>query len=128
MGDYTEIYINVELKNDTPHEVIDVLNAMCYFRSSDVLKDYPCRWRMLFNSCSYYTPDTHCAYFAFNKYNWCLLGKGDIKNYENEIEEFFEWIMPHVDAEEGDFIGYKRFEQSQMPELITKRWREGEGE
>lgn len=29
MGMYTEIYVNVDLKRDTPEEVIHVLKAMC---------------------------------------------------------------------------------------------------
>ena len=29
MGMYTEIYVNTDLKKETPQEVIDVLSAMC---------------------------------------------------------------------------------------------------
>jgi hypothetical protein len=49
---------------------------------------------------------------------WSLLGKGDLKNYEDEIEYFFNWIMLWVEGWPGDFIGYHRYEESQEPTLV----------
>lgn len=120
MGMYTEIYVNVDLKPDVPEEVLAVLRAMCGGEDKAALEEKPGRWSMLFGNGSYYTPLTSCANLTFDKIRngWSLLGKGDIKNYENEIEAFFAWLMPWVDGEEGDFIGYKRYEESQTPELV----------
>ena len=42
----------------------------------------------------------------------------NIKNYNNEIEEFFEWLMPYIDGEEGDFIGYSRYEETKELTLV----------
>jgi hypothetical protein len=123
MGMYTEIYINVDLKPDVPDSVLNVLKAMCGDDTKQLeLSTYPKRWGYLFNCGSYYTPNTECASLTYDSVNkfWSLLGKGDIKNYESEIETFFAWIMPRVDAEEGEFIGYKRYEEEQLPTLITK--------
>lgn len=123
MGMYTEIYINVDLKKETPDDVIQVLKAMVGHLSNEeeykVLKDYPSRWSCLFSDMSYYTPRTHCRYLNFDTISnqWSLLGKGDIKNYANEIEEFFEWITPWVDGYSGDFIGYSRYEECRKPTL-----------
>jgi len=120
MGMYTEIYINVDLKKDTPDDVIGVLKAMCDQECNEVLVDYPYKWICLFSNMSYYTPSTNCRFLEFDTISnkWSLLGKGDIKNYGNEIEEFFEWIMPYVDGYPGDFIGYSRYEEDQKPTLI----------
>lgn len=121
---YTEIYINVDLKKDTPDDVIKVLKAMCRMlpdqECSEVLVDYPPRWEYMFYSGSYYTPDTYCHSLTFDDItNKCsLLGKGDIKNYQDEIEKFFEWIIPYVDGCPGEFIGYSRYEESLKPTLI----------
>ncbi len=122
MGMYTEIYVNVDLKKETPDEVLNVLKSMCYHEGFDrdvYLKDKPLRWRLLFNDGSYYTPLTSCANLTFDKIRdaWSLLGKGDIKNYGGEIEAFFEWIKPWVDGIPGDFIGYSRYEEDQVPTL-----------
>ncbi len=120
MGMYTEIYVNVDLKENTPKEVINILKSMCYESDDSLLEGKPARWGYLFSSGSFYTPNTCCAELTFNQISkqWSLLGKGDIKNYEGEIEEFFSWIMPYVDGREGDFIGYSRYEESQQPTLV----------
>lgn len=113
---YTEIYINVDLKKDTPDDVIEVLKALCGIH----MGLYPSKWGGLFYSGSYYTPNTYCHSLTFDTISnqWSLLGKGDIKNYNMEIEEFFEWIMPYVDGYPGDFIGYSRYEEDQKPTLM----------
>ena len=120
MGMYTEIYVNVDLKEETPLDVINVLKAMCGEFDNSSLLGKPDRWACLFYSGSYYTPNTSCAKLTFDKISnqWSLLGKGDIKNYDEEIEKFFEWIMPFIDGFEGDFIGYSRYEESQSPKLV----------
>lgn len=123
MGMYTEIYINVDLKKETPDDVIRVLKAMCHMlpnqECTEVLADYPDIWGSLFSNMSYYTPSTNCRFLEYddNTKRWSLLGKGDIKNYENEIEKFFEWIMPWIDASPGEFIGYSRYEDNDKPKL-----------
>ena len=129
MGMFTETYVNVDLKASTPDDVITVLKAMCGKLDEDsereALKDLPDRWRQLFSDGSYYTSRTHCKFLERDTISkqWALLGKGDIKNYRGEIQEFFEWISPWVDGNEGDFIGYSRYEESQQPQLyfLTKQ-------
>lgn len=123
MGMYTEIYVNVDLKSDTPDEVINTLRAICEKdQASPLLKDKPARWFILFNSGSYYTPNTECASLTFDTIggNWSLIGKGDIKNYAGEIQQFFAWLMPYIDAGEGEFVGYHRYEEDQLPVLVVK--------
>ena len=46
MGMYTEIYVNVDLKKETPDEIIEVLKAMCDMEESNekVLEPYPDMW------------------------------------------------------------------------------------
>jgi len=124
MGYYTEIYVNVDLHADTPEDVIAVLRAMCgmeYAKDLGALAGRPNRWRWMFHSGSYYTPNTSCAKLTFDKTSkkWSLLGKGDIKNYEHEIELFFQWISPYVDARDGEFIGYVRGEGALLPQLVV---------
>ena len=120
MGMYTEIFVNVDLKAETPDEVLAVLRAMCGEGDQSALAGKPNRWNRLFNNGSYYLPLTSCAKLTYDKIagHWSLLGKGDIKNYENEIEQFFAWLMPHVEAGDGEFIGYSRYEEAEVPTLV----------
>lgn len=118
MGMFTEIYVNADLKENTPKEVLAVLNAICEKDiGAAVLEGYPYRWRALFSNGSVYVPSTSVGSLTFGKYTerWSLLGKGDIKNYEGEIEAFFEFIKPWCDDE---FVGYYRFEEDREPTLV----------
>ncbi|MCP4475432.1 MAG: hypothetical protein GY821_12870 [Gammaproteobacteria bacterium] len=118
MGMYTEIYVNTDLKEETPQEVIDVLTAMCNKDyTAECLKDKPERWSYLFNNGSHFTPYTECGMITKDEINggYSILAKGDIKNYENEIEKFFDYIKPWCD---DDFIGYFRYEESREPVLV----------
>lgn len=120
MGMYTEIYVNVDLKKETPECVLNTLKAMCeHDHNSEHLEGKPDRWVYLFADGSYYTPLTSCAMLTFDttRGSHSLLGKGDIKNYGGEIEAFFDWIKPWVDGISGDFIGYSRYEEEQKPTL-----------
>lgn len=120
MGVYTEIYVNVNLVEDCPVQAVDVLKAMCGEGDESALAGRPERWAHLFNSGSYYTPNTQCKALTWDEIcnQYSLLGKGDIKNYGDEIEQFFAWLKPFVEGEKGDFIGYMRCEESREPTLI----------
>ena len=117
MGMYTEIYVNVDLKPETPEEILSVLRAMC--TKEQPIK--PHKWQYMFNNGSCYVPQTYCANLTYHPESniWSLLGKGDIKNYDQEIEQFFAWLMPWIKGDNGDFIGYVRYEENQLPDLIV---------
>jgi len=117
MGMYTEIYVNVDLKEETPQEIIDTLSQLCEgLRPSG----FPKRSGLLFNNGSYYTPFTYVRSLTYDEISrqWSFLGKGDLKNYSGEVEHFFSWLMPWVDGSPGDFVGYHRYEEDQKPTLV----------
>ena len=117
MGMYTEIYVNVDLKEDTPKTIIATLQTIC---NGYTPEGVPSRAGNLFQDRSYYTPRTCVSHLTYDEISkqWSLLGKGDLKNYEDEIEHFFNWIMPWVEGWPGDFIGYHRYEEAQKPTLV----------
>jgi hypothetical protein len=117
MGMYTEIYVNVDLKEETPRPIITTLNEII---EGDTPDGFPDRTGCLFCNMSYYTPFTRVANLTYDEIRrgWSLLGKGDLKNYSGEIEFFFDWLMPWVDGSPGDFVGYYRYEEDQAPTLV----------
>ena len=117
MGMYTEIYVNVDLKKETPQEIIDTLKQLFANEQPDGFSE---RSLMLFSNGSYYTPCTYVRSLTYDRilHQWSFLGKGDLKNYSNEVEHFFDWLMPWVDGFPGDFVGYHRYEQDQKPTLV----------
>ena len=138
MGMYTEIFVNVDFKEDVPEDVLYVLKGMVREVSNhnnydketfdhfvvdyedvnfkELTQKFPPRFTWLFSNGSYYTPNTTVAKLTYDHIGgqWSLIGKGDIKNYNDEIETFFKWIAPYCETE---FMGYSRYEEDREPTL-----------
>ena len=126
MGMYTEIHFNSKMKEDLPESVVAILLAMCdgqgvegitlpdhaFFRST--------RWAYLCRTDSYYfDADTHST-FRFDEISDAhfLCIRSNLKNYDDEITLFLDWIYPYLDKMEDDFLGFYRYEESEAPTLI----------
>jgi hypothetical protein len=128
MGMYTELHYNVELQKDTPQDVLAMLAFMVRDRDDEpALLDHPLfaceRWRYLFTMDSYYfAADTHSTLRLDDiskQYYLCV--RSNLKNYDDEIAKFVDWIDPYVDAYPGDFLGFFRYEETETPTLIYKQ-------
>lgn len=107
MGMYTELIFGAELKKDTPNEVIEALKYMLG-ENRDKPTSFPlpngrCEW--LFCGESYY--------FGVNKAvnkmwlddidkQYRISTRSNLKNYDNEIETFLEWIKPYIESGSGN--------------------------
>lgn len=119
MGMYTEIFFRATLKCDVPEEVMAPIRAM--FGESDVppedLPKHPLfecpRWDMLALGSSYYFPEHARSALVMDDIRkaWSVAINADVKDYHHEIEKFFDWIDPYVDAAPGEFIGYSLYEE-----------------
>ena len=129
MGMYTEIHFNAALREGTPEEVLRVLRYMV--DGDDKEPELPAhplfatpRWRHLFTCDSYYfAADTNSTlrYDDIAK-QYFLCVRSNLKNYDNEIEQFIDWIDPYLDAHPpGDFLGFSRYEETETPTLIYKQ-------
>lgn len=101
MGMYTELIFGASLKPETPNGVIETLKNMCGLDSEiDILK----LGRNPFWAQSYYfgvsSSKPFMQYDSIGK-NWIISTRGNIKNYDNEIETFLEWIKPHIENGSG---------------------------
>jgi len=125
MGMYTEIYVKVSLKSNTPQEVIEVLSAMMgEGEDPATLPDHELftkgRWRFMLRCSSYYHMPSCVGKFWYDDIakQWFLLSRSDLKNYEGEIESFFEWIAPYAEQNsEKQFIGYELYEECDEPTM-----------
>lgn len=126
MGDYTEIYTRMALKSDCPEQVIAVLQYLVDGGDEPTVPDHQffrcARWRALLQCSSYYCIPRATVSFWFDDIGkrWYLVGRSDLKNYDNEIRQFFRWIDPYIDAYPGDFVGYEMSEQASRPTLKLK--------
>lgn len=128
MGMYTEIYVKVTFKEETPTGVIDILRHMMGHEDAAIPESLPQhplfskdRWKFMLRCCSFYHMPDSVGQFWYDKIGeqWYLLNRSDLKNYENEIEAFFDWISPYVEMRGNDktFIGYELYEECDVPTM-----------
>lgn len=124
MGMYTELVLCTSIKDDK--EVIQILQ---YMGQDEWPEDFVKPDHKLFNlhrhqymlrCCSYYfTPTT---VFKLEQDDmtkeWCLVVRCDLKNYENEIESFVDWLSPYIADHYGQMIGYSRYEECDKPTIL----------
>lgn len=131
MGMYTEIVVGVRLKKGTPKEVMDILSVLVGYTDASGL-DLPShgffktnRWKYIVRSCSYYFPvhSAHSRLVDDGRGNIFLDARASLKNYDSEIEKFFDWLLPYVEAHYGcgkTLMGYSRYEENGYPILYFK--------
>lgn len=132
MGMYTEFVMAVNLRSNTPNTVIDILKFMIGERETPPigLGGHPLfqteRWSiMLRRDSAYFAGDTHSTllkrkYRVGNSYGLTI--RCNLKNYDSEIEQFLDWIIPYIDDTYDGFIGYMRCEEFDDPTLIYFDW------
>lgn len=124
MGMYTKISVDLKFKQNLPLEVVEALKAMVGEVDSNLysIKNFPthelfktgCRWGSMLRCSSYYhTPFslTKLHYDDISKHYY-LVSSSDFKNYDNEVELFFDFVKDYV--EEG-FLGYSLYEEDTVP-------------
>ena len=124
MGMYTELVMNVGLKDDTPQGVIDLLKAMVAgdgftLKPPKAYEHEPLfstdRWRHMLKSCSYYfIPESNSKIIEANGRYVSI--RCDLKNYDGEIGKFADFIAPFVECD--GFGGYSRYEEDDHPTLL----------
>lgn len=128
MGMHTEIYVKAVLKEDVNINVIDVLKYMLGMDNIEledlILPNHSLfttnNWHYMLRSGSYYHVPYVVSLFEYNNIseNYYLVVRSDFKNYQGEVEKFFDWISPHVEKD-GDktFMGYSLYEEDDEPKL-----------
>jgi len=129
MGYYTELKFDVKLKQDTPENVVNILKRVInerdlghdkvLFSTEDVFKpelDHPffkCeRWYMLFLSTNW-NDEMQGGRFHEENGRWIINLHTEFKNYDSEIDNFFDWIKPFiVGRKKKQYVGYYRGEHT----------------
>jgi hypothetical protein len=130
MGMYTELIFSAALKVDIPEIVIKVLQ---YMVNRDIMivnrpKNLPdhdffnCEyWDWILFGASYYFPDTIDPIFRFDDIgkDWRLTTRSNIKNYDNEIEKFLNWIKPYISQGSGarEYYAIVCYEEQSEPTI-----------
>lgn len=124
MGMYTELNIGVNFRASTPNNIIKILDYMLGNNDNDniELTNHPLfsteRWRYMLRCDSYYfdgRTDSSMEYDDIGS-NYQLNVRCNLKNYNNEISLFLDFIQPYLDT--YGFLGYIRYEEYEDPMLI----------
>lgn len=131
MGMYTECCFGVNLKENTPKEVITILNFMVKEEGEEgeIPPPYPTdhplfktdRWTWMLRSGGsyYFAAIPFCEFFKDEISSYRLTFWTNIKNYSGEWQAFLDWIAPYVDTHDPDtFTGFLRYEEDEHPTLI----------
>ncbi len=131
MGMYTELYISAQVKPEGRHKEA-FLRLFTQENTEHALQDYAdlheaftlsrIQFGMIPAGCSHYFLPMSTHKCEWNKISeaYSLTFRCDLKNYENEIETFLDWLMPMIDAYEGEHIGHMRYEEADEPTLLYK--------
>jgi len=121
MGMYTELYLAVELRGDTPKDVIDALTLLTSSEdiaaSNPIFPDRTVFFPLRSGGSYYFDAIETCAFqYDDNAEAWYLTFVTSIKNYENEWGTFLDWISPYI-ADDGH-VGHLRYEESDLPTVL----------
>lgn len=114
MGNYTELRLVISLRDDTPIDVVRLLSKVAgegdiglpvgtvLFDHESVPRPtmrhpfFGCeRWYMLLMATDF--GSTTGSWFGLNtKDHWVLMIHSSYKNYDNELDQFLNWITPYV--------------------------------
>jgi hypothetical protein len=127
MGMYTEFHFNAEIKQGTPQNIINILEylvGLSDLKPIDLPEHnfFSCeRWDRVANSDSFNFSAKCSSALIFEKIGptTYLNIKSNLKNYDDEIQNFVDWIDPYV-YEYETFLGFYRYEESEEPTLIYK--------
>lgn len=124
MGMFTELVLATELKETLPEEVKDVLMQMtsqanCEPTALPAHKFFKTqKWKKMLVADSHYFAGRAYSLLTYDDFSkvYSLSIRCNLKNYDNEIELFLDWLSPYI-ATSG-FLGYILLEGADDPELI----------
>lgn len=117
MGMYTELVLKCEVKSNIPPVVTSILEYL--FNGGEHPEELPhdefflCpRWHMIGRCNSYYHHPAALSSFV----DGYLFSRSDLKNYDNEIQKFLNWVAQYLDND--GVIGWVWYEEEEKPSLI----------
>jgi hypothetical protein len=132
MGMYTALVLDARLKADTPQDVIETLTYMVADDKPDEeklkLPDHPLfgdtRWSWMLRCSSGSFPIERAPHLrqllcGYPVGVWELSVGCSIKNYDDEIGLFLDWLKPHV----VEALGYTIYEEDPTITPILINWR-----
>lgn len=121
MGTYTEIFFRAEVDAEAAAIIAMLGDGTKALGWPDHEFFGAPRFAAIATCSSYYFPQANHFAVEYDEItqSWHASFRANLKNYDNEIEKFFDWVDPHVIGGLGDFIGYS-MEETCSPSLRFK--------
>lgn len=121
---YTKLECNIKIKKD--EELIKILNYMLNLQEEIFeIPDHQLfslqdnRWKYMLCCCSCCFTNTSFSDLREDYDNYVLHIDCDLKNYNEEIDNFLDWISGYATGyDEYELIGYTIYEENSIPTLI----------
>lgn len=111
MGMYTRLVLNVAVRETAP-----IITELCSMVRGEGTHGGRRAWML--GSSSHYHDNINSKSIEYDEVSkcWKLSVCCDLKNYEDEIQWFLDFIAPYVKTQ--DLAGYVRYEENEAPDLI----------
>ena len=123
MGMYTELFLQVNLKKETPEEVIKAIEVMIGTSDEDIEPPFKGeRWDFMLRQSSHYHFPFSVAKLEQLPYledKYFLFVRCDFKNYDGELSKFLEWLAPWVCPADTHYQGHHMYEECEEPTRIV---------
>lgn len=123
MGMYTAFHFNADVSNANESDIRILKYMTGQIPFYEETPEHPLfktpRWRHMLQSSSYYFQSyTHSVVYEYPSWGHGLSVTCDLKNYDDEVAKFLDWIMPKIKAAPRKFLGYWMYENDERPTLI----------
>ena len=129
---YTELILGCSLSKDTPKILINSLDYVINHPEDDFpseeIKNFVIDYDLMYlcHSASYYfgvsTPVCMMKYDEISK-EWIVSIRSNIKNYEDQIERFLNYIFDYISHGSGyeyNIYAYVQYEEDALPTIYSK--------
>lgn len=128
MGMYTELVLKIEVNKGIDEKAFNVLHYMFGGGNGEGLEnnlpDHPFfrlpRWSLIGKCSSFYHHPSNVNDWYDVDYSSTIyiFSRSDLKNYDDEINHFLDWVKPYVVPATGSCLGWVWYEEDEMPTLI----------
>lgn len=123
MGMYTEIFFRAEVDAEAGAIIAMLGNGTEAIGWPDHEFFSAPRFTAIATCSSYYFPQANHFAVEYDEItrSWHASFRANLKDYDDEIAKFFDWVTPHVLMSDGAFIGYSLYEEDETPTLKFKQ-------